>query len=59
MPTAMVNGAEIYYEEAGRGPPIILSAGGLQGTLAGYGPVRSQCSRRLSSPGGTLPILIG
>ena len=39
MPTARVNGAEIYYEESGSGPPIILSAGGLQGTLAGYGPV--------------------
>ncbi len=36
MPTAKVNGAEIYYEESGSGPPVILSAGGLQGTLAGY-----------------------
>ena len=35
MPTAMVNSAVIYYEESGSGPPIILSAGGLQGTLAG------------------------
>ena len=45
MPTAMVNGAEIYYQESGSGPPIILSAGGLQGTLAGYGPVVEELSR--------------
>ena len=45
MPTVMVNGAEIYYEESGSGPPIILSAGGLQGTLAGYGPVAGELSR--------------
>ena len=45
MPSAKVNGAEIYYEEAGSGPPIILSAGGLQGTLAGYGPVMEELSR--------------
>ncbi len=44
MPTAQVNGAEIYYEESGSGPPIILSAGGLQGTLAGYGPVARELS---------------
>ena len=36
MPTAQVNGAEIYYEEAGSGPPLILSPGGLQGVLASY-----------------------
>ena len=29
MPSSKVHGAEIYYEEAGSGPPIILSAGGL------------------------------
>ena len=45
MPTAMVNGAEIYYEESGSGPSVILSAGGLQGTLAGYGPVVGELSR--------------
>ena len=39
MPTAQVNGAEIYYEEAGSGPPLILSPGGLQGVLASYQPV--------------------
>ena len=45
MPGAKVNGAEIYYGEAGSGPPIILSAGGLQGTLAGYEPVMEELSR--------------
>ena len=45
MPTAKVNSAEIYFEESGSGPPIILSAGGLQGTLAGYGPVIGELSR--------------
>ena len=45
MPTAKVNGAEIYYEESGGGPPIILSAGGLQGSLAGYRPVVTELSR--------------
>ena len=39
MPTAKVNGAEMYYEEAGSGPPVILSPGGLQGMLASYQPV--------------------
>ena len=33
MPTAQVHGAEVYYEEAGSGLPLILSAGGLQGAL--------------------------
>ena len=45
MPTARVNSAEFYYEEAGSGPPIILSAGGLRGTLDGYGPVAGELSR--------------
>ena len=45
MPSAKVNGAEIYYGEAGSGPPVILSAGGLQGTLAGYEPVMEELSR--------------
>ena len=45
MPTAKVNSVEIYYEETGSGPPIILSAGGLQGTLAGYGLVIGELSR--------------
>ena len=39
MPTAQVHGAEIYYEEAGSGPPLILSPGGLQGALSSYQPV--------------------
>src|SRR5262249_20749299 len=39
MPTAQVNGAEMYYEEAGSGPPLILLPGGLQGVLASYQPV--------------------
>jgi pimeloyl-ACP methyl ester carboxylesterase len=44
MPEAKVNGAEIYYEEAGSGPPIILSPGGLQGVLASYQPVMEELS---------------
>ena len=36
MPTAKVQGAEIYYEVAGSGPPLILSAGGLQGKGISY-----------------------
>ena len=39
MPRAKVNGAEIYYEEAGSGPAMILSPGGLQGVLESYQPV--------------------
>ena len=39
MATARVNGAELYYEESGSGPPIILSPGGLQGVASSYGPV--------------------
>ena len=39
MPKVKVNGAEIYYEEVGRGPAIILSPGGLQGQLESYRPV--------------------
>jgi pimeloyl-ACP methyl ester carboxylesterase len=45
MPRAKVNGAEIYYEEAGSGPPLILSPGGLQGVLSSYQPVRTQLSQ--------------
>ena len=40
-----VNGAEIYYEEAGSGPPMILSPGGLQGVLESYQPVLEELSR--------------
>ncbi len=29
MPTAQVHGAEMYYEDAGSGPPLILSPGGV------------------------------
>ena len=39
MPSVKVNGAEIYYDEVGRGPAIILSPGGLQGLLEGYRPI--------------------
>src|SRR5262247_1326768 len=45
MPRAQVNGAEIYYEEAGSGPPLILSPGGLQGVLSSYQPVSAQLSQ--------------
>ena len=45
MPRSQVNGAEIYYEEAGSGPPMILSAGGLQGVLESYQPVLASLSR--------------
>jgi aminoacrylate hydrolase len=44
MPRSKVNGAEIYYEESGSGPPIILSAGGLQGVLESYQPVLQELS---------------
>ncbi len=39
MPRAKVNGAEVYYEDVGRGPAIILSPGGLQGLMENYRPV--------------------
>ena len=39
MATAKANGAELYYEESGSGPPIILSPGGLQGVGSSYGDV--------------------
>jgi len=45
MPTAQVHGAEIYYEEEGSGPPLILSPGGLQGVLASYQPVRARLAQ--------------
>ena len=45
MPSAKVNGAEIYYEEGGSAPTIILSARGLHGTKAGYGSVMEELSR--------------
>jgi len=45
MPTAQVHGAEMYYEEDGSGPPLILSPGGLQGVLASYQPVRTRLAQ--------------
>ena len=45
MPTVQVNGAEIYYEEAGNGSPLILSPGGLQGGLSSYQPVRAKLAQ--------------
>ena len=45
MPTAAVNGAEIYYEESGAGPPIILSPGGLQGVLSSCQSVMQELSQ--------------
>src|SRR6266436_1513001 len=45
MPTAQVNGAAIYYEEAGSGFPLLLSPGGLQGVLASYQSVSKALSQ--------------
>jgi pimeloyl-ACP methyl ester carboxylesterase len=45
MPTAQVHGAEMYYEEVGSGPPLLLSPGGLQGVLASYQPVIAALSQ--------------
>jgi pimeloyl-ACP methyl ester carboxylesterase len=45
MPTAQVHGAEVYYEEAGSGLPLILSAGGLQGALSSYQPVMASLAQ--------------
>jgi pimeloyl-ACP methyl ester carboxylesterase len=45
MPRAQVHGAELYYEEEGGGPPLILSPGGLQGVLASYQPVRAKLAQ--------------
>ena len=45
MATASVNGAELYYEESGSGPPIILSPGGLQGVASSYHPVIDSLSQ--------------
>jgi len=45
MSIAKVNGAEIYYEEAGSGSPLILSPGGLQGGLSSYQPVSAKLSQ--------------
>ena len=45
MPIAQVHGAELYYEEVGSGPPLILSPGGLQGVLASYQPVIAALSQ--------------
>ena len=39
MPTANIQGAEIYYHEIGNGPAVILSAGGLQGKGDSYSDV--------------------
>ncbi len=45
MATAKVNGAELYYEEAGSGPPVILSPGGLQGVASSYSNVMEALSQ--------------
>ena len=45
MPRAQVNGAEMYYEEAGSGPPLLLSPGGLQGVLSSYQSVIAALSQ--------------
>ena len=46
MPTAKVNGAEIYYEERGSGPPIILSPGGLNFSLEPFRAVIEGLSQK-------------
>ena len=46
MPAAKVYGAEIYYEEAGSGPPIILSPGGLNFSLEPYRAVLEGLSQK-------------
>ena len=45
MPRAQGHGAEMEEEEAGSGPPLILSPGGLQGALSSYQPVRAELSQ--------------
>ena len=45
MPTAKVQGADIYYEEIGSGPALILSAGGLQGKGNSYSSVVEDLSQ--------------
>ena len=45
MAIAQVNGADIFYEEHGSGPPIVLSAGGLQGVASSYQQVIGALSR--------------
>ncbi len=45
MPHAKVRGAELYYEEVGSGPPIVLSPGGLNGLLESSRPVMEGLSQ--------------
>jgi hypothetical protein len=62
-----VHGAEMYYTEAGSGPPRLFSPGGLQGVLASYQPVLEglSCAYRVMADdrrfGGQakLPIVVG
>ena len=49
MPKAMLKGAEIYYEESGSGPPILLTAGGFPGVLAGHGRWLESCPGNAAS----------
>ena len=46
MPIAKVNGAEMYYEEAGSGSPLILSPRDLQG-----GALELPAGQRQAVPG--------
>ena len=45
MPWAKANGAELYYEGTGSGPPIILTPGGLKGVSGYFAPVIEGLSR--------------
>ena len=45
MPIAQGHGAEMEEEEAGSGPPLLRSPGGLQGALSSYQSVSAKLSQ--------------